>query len=135
MTPSDFFFAAMSVPYAPGKGGWSGMDCWGFVEAYFLHVHGVKLNDRADITQSNPKSFNEGFEGRGDWVRLDTAQDGSVWIGKALMPDGQIINEGHCGIVHSGRAYHMQHPDGFKCDPINKRHLRLQGFWKPKCLT
>lgn len=120
------------VPFLSGGNDFKGMDCWGWVETWFFHVHGVEITDR-NGQRSAPEGFQEGFDARSDWI-LGKAQDGAVWTARALTNGGQIIRNGHCGIVWKDRAYHMHSNGGFCSSPLTDRKLRIEGFWIHKCL-
>lgn len=116
----EMIVALQNVPYAPGKGTFSGADCWGIVELWYKHVLGLVLNDRAEHPVGH-KGVQSGFRCAMNWQKIDRPEDHCLVI---LREGG--FEAGHVGVFYNGDVLHSSKAHGCVLEPLKRLLLKSQ---------
>ena len=120
MTPEQCIDRMLTVPYARGRGDWSGMDCWGVVELWYRHVLGVELSDRTNIAPGHD-GVQKGFDAALGWRLVAAPVDHCAVVMRA-----HGFEAGHIGIYYNGSVLHTDEAHGCVYQPITDRVIRTK---------
>ena len=100
--PDRMIDALLVTPIVSGGKDWSGVDCWGVVELWFLHVHGIEIADRMDIAPG-PDGIATGYGARSVWREADEPREHDLIVMRSVVAPRRVVRHGHCGVMtHRG---------------------------------
>jgi len=108
------------VPYVPGGRGFSGADCWGIVEIWFLRTMGIELCDRGGF-EPGPDSLQVWSEASRPWNEIKEPKDDSI----VTMRSGRL-EAGHVGIVYDNHVMHTSSGQGPTFEPLTSRRISFR---------
>lgn len=130
MRPELLIERLQAVPHRPGRGDWSGADCWGIVCLWYRERFSIELEERATI-EPGVLGMQVGFDQRSNWISVETPSDDDVVVMRAVKVR-QVLDAGHIGVYWGGFVLHSCEGAGCIAVALNSRQIRhrITGYFR-----